>query len=100
MPAPAERVGEGPCPHCKTRTVTFKRSSGQKLRFNCDGCASSGYADPGGSEHGKWMASVKPFDAPGAEPIKLPNLNNHPDPAPPFKTKKQSSSVFDLGQLA
>lgn len=93
----AERVGRGPCPHCN-EMVTFKRSSGKLLNFKCDACLSSSYAEPSGSEHAKWMASIKPTSDPVPKPVPKPAPDLTPEPAAP-KAKRAPAAAFSLGQL-
>jgi hypothetical protein len=85
------KAGEGPCPVCK-RPVFFRTTTSGKLTYACDGCDTSGFADPNGEGHRKWAASIaKPANTP-APPPPAPNA-----PAPP--APKPKSSAFDLGQL-
>ena len=87
------KAGEGPCPSC-SRPVFFRSSASGKLQYSCDGCDSSGYADPGGQAHAKWSASItKPADPPTGDPAPQPAATKpRPKPAP-------ASSVFELAGL-
>lgn len=90
MSAKAEKVGRGPCPQCGGRTgeqVTFRRSAGGLLKYDCDNCDSHGYAEPGGEAFKAWSASMtQRADAPAAAPA--------PAPAAP-----RASGGFNLSQL-
>lgn len=90
------KAGEGPCPHC-SRPVFFRSSASGKLSYACDGCDSSGYADPGGQAHREWTASItKPAEQPPA-----PAPAATPAAPPPAASKKPppQSSAFRLGGL-
>ena len=92
MATTAERVGRGPCPHCG-QPVTFKRTSGKLLRFNCDNCLSSAFADPGGSAHKQWLPTIK-ADATDAQ---APAPNDPPTkPAPKPKVVNMAFSLADV----
>lgn len=54
----AERAGPGPCPQCG-KSVVFKVSAGGFLRYQCDHCITSGYAEPGGPGYAKWSAGIE-----------------------------------------
>jgi len=75
--------------------VFFRTTTSGKLTYACDGCDTSGFADPGGEGHKKWTGSItKPIPAPQpAPPAPAPNA-----PAPPAPPKPKRSA-FDLGQL-
>lgn len=94
MAAPAAKVGNGPCPHCKS-PVLFKHSAGGKLSFKCeaDGCDASGYAEPGGGQYRAWMASIK-LRAPAPAAQAAPAAPSDPAAPPPVKR-----SAFSLGGL-
>lgn len=90
MATPAERVGRGPCPHCGV-PVTFKRTTGKLLRFNCDSCLSSAYAEPGGSTYKKWLPTIQ------ADADDTPPPTAAPDPVPAPKPKR--SNVFSIADV-
>lgn len=82
--ASAEKVGRGSCTHCG-EPVTYRRSSGGKLTWKCDGCDSSGYAEPGGKHHADCMATIKQpaaGGASGAPSTAVPTAHKPPAAAP------------------
>ena len=66
----------------------FKRSSGGLLTYACDGCDTSGYAQPGGAGFVKWSATIKGTAAPAPE--------LEPTPQPTVKTKPEGFSLESL----
>lgn len=56
--APAIKVGRGTCPQCH-EPVTFKSSAGGLLRYTCDCCDTSGYAQPNGTGFKAWSKTIK-----------------------------------------
>lgn len=92
MPRPsAERVGRGKCREC-SETVTYKKSAGGLLKFDCDSCGAHGYADAGSDAFKAWAASIK-----GAAPDPAPAKDD--PPPPPAPAHKPVRSAFDLGAL-
>lgn len=81
---PAERAGRGSCPQCR-EPVTFKKSSGGLLRYACDACQTSGYAEPGGDGFRRWSATIKSEGAAA--------------PAPAAPAAKAPAAAFDLAGL-
>lgn len=91
----SEKIGRGPCPSCG-ESVTFRKSSGGMLTHKCDGCDSTGYAEPGGKAYQTRMATIQRESAPAsskADPEQLPKA----DPTAPAKTPR--SSAFDMSTL-
>lgn len=87
-PTTTEKVGEGACLACG-KPVFYRRTSGGNLKFACDHCDVSGFAQPGGTGHARAVASIK-----GGEPedsVKEPDAT---PPAPPVK--KKTNFAFDL----
>jgi len=84
------KAGEGPCPVC-ARTVFFRASPSGKLTYACDGCDTSGFADPGGEGHKKWSASITKTTP---EPAPAPGPAATPAPAP-----RKPASAFNLANL-
>ena len=92
----SEKVGRGPCPSGCGATVTYRKSSGGMLTHKCDGCDSSGYAEPGGDAYKTRIKTIQPT-APAAEP----KGEEKPTPKAPTTTPptKAKNSVFALGDL-
>lgn len=88
-PEKAEKVGRGKCPTC-SGPLLFKRSGGGLLRYACDGCDTSGYAQVGSVGEAKWLATIEGAPAPAA-PAPAPVAA----PVPPGKKK----TGFALGGL-
>lgn len=88
MTATAIKAGRGKCPHCDER-VTYRVSSGGKLRYSCGGCDTSGYAEPGGDGFKAWKALI---DQPAGDPTPEPTPAKKSDPAP-------ARGGFSLDQL-
>lgn len=89
--ATSEKVGRGCCPCCG-EPVTYRRSSGGMLTHKCDGCDSSGYAEPGGTAYAARMATIAKPAAPEATPAPTPKESEPP-------VKKRANSVFAMGDL-
>lgn len=96
---PSEKVGRGFCPfkNCN-EPVTYRRSSGGKLTFKCDGCDRSGYAEQGGSGHTHCLSTIPAALTPVAEAVRELVTTPAPSaiPAAPAPTKRNSFSLSDL----
>lgn len=90
---PAEKVGRGRCPVC-SEAVMFRKSGGGLLKWDCDGCDTTGFAQPGGAGHARMMATVK-VDDPPAPPA--PGPAPAPDPAPAPGPAPARRAGFDMG---
>jgi len=81
MARTSAKVGRGPCPSCGER-VSFHRTAGGMLNYECFGCDQSGYAHKGGESEQKWMASLERPAAPAPIPENLGHPENQPLGAP------------------
>ena len=88
-PTTTEKVGEGACLSCG-KPVFYRRTAGGNLKFQCDHCDVSGFAQPGGAGHARATASIQSEAPPDS--IKEPTT---PAPAAP-PVKKKTNFVFDL----
>lgn len=97
MSAKAPLVGWGPCPHadCSShkgrQLIPYRRSSGGSLRWTCDHCLSTGYAEQNGPRERALVPTITAADNPAPAPA--------PTPAPKPATPRAVSTVFELGQL-
>ena len=97
--ATSEKVGRGTCTHVGCgEPVTYRRSSGGMLTYKCDGCDSSGYAEPGGSRYAACMATIKTPATPSPPP-ELPANRAIPDPKPKPAPAAKPEPVGLLGSL-
>ena len=89
-PTTTEKIGEGACLSCG-KPVWYRKTSGGNLKFQCDHCDVSGFAQPGGAGHARATASIASNTGPG-DSVKEP-------PAPPPATPVKKKSFFDLSDL-
>lgn len=80
MARKSEKVGRGPCPQCGER-VSFHRTGGGLLNYECDACDHSGYAHKGGVSEREWMATIDQPEAVPAVPTAKPAAGPAPAPA-------------------
>ena len=91
MAKAAPKAGKGPCPHCSA-PVWFRTSAGGLLKFKCEGCDATGFAEKGGRAYRAWNASIT--ERPDADPAPAPGEPPEPTPA---RKPAPGSSVFSLG---
>lgn len=102
--ATSEKVGRGSCTHVGCgEPVTYRKSSGGMLTWKCDGCDSSGYAQPGGTRYAACMATIKPTPAAGgasgapspAVPAWYKTTESAPAPAAPAPATAKPRSLLE-----
>ena len=95
MAKAAPKAGKGPCPHCAA-PVWFRTSAGGMLKFKCEGCDATGFAEPGGRAFKAWAASIteKPDHepTPASEPAAAPTAPT----APAARKPAPDSSAFNM----
>jgi hypothetical protein len=84
------------CPHCG-EAITYRKSSGGMLKYKCDECQSSGYAEPGGKAFAAMHSSIR-FDKPPEPPEPEPKAAE-PPPTKAAEPAKKINSVFAMGDL-
>lgn len=94
MARTSAKVGRGPCPCCGER-VSFHRTAGGLLNFECGACDIGAYAHKNGASEAKWLASI---DDPVAAPAPAPAPEPAPAPTPPKKPAR-TASAFAVGNL-
>lgn len=95
--AKAEKVGRGQCPMqgCGA-SVTYRKSVGGLLKWQCDDCDSSGFMDPNGTAYKKALSGITSQAEPGE--VKGPSVlvTELPATAPAAPPRR---AAFDLGAL-
>jgi len=92
MAKAAPKAGKGPCPNCGA-SIWFRTSAGGNLCYRCQDCDASGYAEPGGKAHTRWVQSFTERAGAADEPPPKPAADDPPKPQP------RPASVFSLGAL-
>lgn len=87
MARTSAKVGRGPCPSCGER-VSFHRTAGGMLNYECFGCDQNGYAHKGGKSEAEWMASI---ERPATPPAPAPE----PEPMTPERANRIGASFAD-----